>query len=72
LGAYLDAVGVDPASATALSDLPDPATLPGDDVSGLDDDGQQGANTAASDDVSVADLPDPLLPNPNDDTNQHG
>jgi VCBS repeat-containing protein len=72
LGAYLDAVGVDPASATALSDLPDPATLPGDDVSGLDDDGQQGANTAASDDVSVADLPDPLLTNPNDDTNQHG
>ncbi|WP_228931085.1 VCBS domain-containing protein [Roseibium aggregatum] len=72
LGAYLDAVGVDPASATALSDLPDPATLPGDDVSGQDDDGQQGANTAAPDDVSVADLPDPLLPNPNDDTNQHG
>ncbi|WP_152507242.1 VCBS domain-containing protein [Labrenzia sp. THAF35] len=72
LGAYLDAVGVDPASATALSDLPDPATLPGDDVSDLDDDGQHGASTAASDDVSVADLPDPLLPNPNDDTNQHG
>ncbi len=72
LGAYLDAVGVDPASATTLSDLPDPATLPGDDVSDLDDDGQQGASTAAPDDVSVADLPDPLLPNPNDDTNQHG
>ncbi|MGS4987618.1 VCBS domain-containing protein [Roseibium sp. RP-7] len=72
LGAYLDAVGVDPASATTLSDLPDPATLPGDDVSDLDDDGQHGASTAAPDDVSVADLPDPLLPNPNDDTNQHG
>ncbi|MEW4457852.1 VCBS domain-containing protein [Roseibium algicola] len=72
LGAYLDAVGVDPASATTLSVLPDPATLPGDDVSDLDDDGQHGASTAAPDDVSVADLPDPLLPNPNDDTNQHG
>jgi VCBS repeat-containing protein len=72
LSSYLDAAGADPDLAVPVADHPDPSTL---DIDGLSADVEDSSGDTAEPgqvhDVPQ-DIPEPLLPDPNDDNSQYG
>ncbi|MCK7613707.1 VCBS domain-containing protein [Roseibium sediminicola] len=72
LSSYLDAAGAAPDMAAPVADLPDPSTLDIDGMSAdVEDHAPEAAEPQQSHDVPQ-DIPEPVLPDPNDDTSQYG
>ncbi|WP_208999962.1 hypothetical protein, partial [Roseibium hamelinense] len=72
LSSYLDAAGAAPDMAAPAPDLPDPSTLDVDGLSAdVEDQSREAAEQQQDHDVPQ-DIPEPVLPDPNDDTSQYG
>ncbi|MFN3131910.1 VCBS domain-containing protein [Roseibium sp.] len=72
LSSYLDAAGAAPDMAAPAPDFHDPSTLDGDFLSGdVEDQSREAAEQQQDHDVPQ-DIPESVLPDPNDDTSQYG
>nr|WP_286192702.1 VCBS domain-containing protein [Stappia sp. BW2] len=72
LSPYLDAAGADPDLATPVADLPDPSTLDIGDLSAKVEDSSGATPEPGPGHDVPQDIPEPVLPDPNDDTSQYG